>query len=59
MRIPTEPIGSIPRSAELLAAITTPLNSADLNNLYEQAVSDTLTEFEKTRIACYNRWRAN
>lgn len=48
MRIPTEPIGSIPRSAELLAAITAPLNSADLNNLYEQAVSDTLTEFEKT-----------
>jgi 5-methyltetrahydropteroyltriglutamate--homocysteine methyltransferase len=48
MKIPTEPIGSIPRSAELLAAITAPLNSADLNNLYEQAVSDTLTEFEKT-----------
>jgi 5-methyltetrahydropteroyltriglutamate--homocysteine methyltransferase len=48
MKIPTEPIGSIPRSAELLAAITAPLNSADLNNLYDQAVSDTLTEFEKT-----------
>ena len=48
MRIPTEPIGSIPRPAELIAAITSPSNSTDLNGLYEKAISNTLNEFEKT-----------
>jgi 5-methyltetrahydropteroyltriglutamate--homocysteine methyltransferase len=48
MRIPTEPIGSIPRPAGLIAAITAPANGADLTNLYNKAISDTLSEFEKT-----------
>jgi 5-methyltetrahydropteroyltriglutamate--homocysteine methyltransferase len=48
MRIPTEPIGSIPRPAGLVAAITAPANGADLTGLYDKAVSDTLAEFEKT-----------
>src|SRR5580698_815160 len=48
MKIPTEPIGSIPRPDGLIAAITTPNNGADLTSLYTNAVSDTLAEFEKT-----------
>jgi len=48
MRIPTEPIGSIPRPAELIAAIISPSNSTDLNGLYEKAITNTLNEFEKT-----------
>jgi len=48
MRIPTEPIGSIPRSPELIAAITNPHNGADLDQLYDNAITDTLSEFEKT-----------
>jgi 5-methyltetrahydropteroyltriglutamate--homocysteine methyltransferase len=48
MKIPTEPIGSIPRPDGLIAAITTPNNGADLTSLYSDAVSDTLSEFEKT-----------
>lgn len=48
MRIPTEPIGSIPRTPELIAAITGQSTGADLNSLYEKAINDTLTEFEKT-----------
>jgi len=48
MKIQTEPIGSIPRTPELIAAITTPGNTADLSKLYDAAVEDTLTEFEKT-----------
>lgn len=46
MSLQTEPIGSIPRSAELINAITS--SSNDLNKLFDQAVSDTLIEFEKT-----------
>lgn len=48
MRIPTEPIGSIPRPAELIAAITAPSSGADLSGLYEKAICDTISEFEKT-----------
>src|SRR5476651_2722253 len=48
MKLPTEPIGSIPRPLELIAAITTPVEGADLKSLYDEAVSDTLSEFEKT-----------
>jgi 5-methyltetrahydropteroyltriglutamate--homocysteine methyltransferase len=48
MKIPTEPIGSIPRPSGLIAAITSPSNSADLNALYDEAISDTVHEFEKT-----------
>src|SRR5687767_8711333 len=49
MKIPTEPIGSIPRPLSLLAAIgdrdgTDP----KLNPLYEAAVRDTVEQFEAT-----------
>ncbi len=48
MKIPTEPIGSIPRPSGLIAAITSPSTGADLNALYDKAISDTVSEFEKT-----------
>jgi 5-methyltetrahydropteroyltriglutamate--homocysteine methyltransferase len=48
MKIPTEPIGSIPRPAGLIAAITAPSNGADLKDLYDHAISDTLAALEKT-----------
>ena len=48
MKIPTEPIGSIPRPAGLIAAITAPSAGSDLTGLYNKAVSDTIAEFEKT-----------
>ncbi len=48
MKIPTEPIGSIPRPAELVEAISSTHDKADLERLYEKAVLDTLTEFIKT-----------
>ncbi len=47
MKIPTEPIGSIPRPADLIAAITSPLAGADLNHLYDKAINDTISNFEK------------
>jgi 5-methyltetrahydropteroyltriglutamate--homocysteine methyltransferase len=49
MPIPTEPIGSIPRPPELLAALGS--GSADdpgLDRLYEAAVRDTIEQFELT-----------
>jgi len=48
MKIQTEPIGSLPRTPELIAAITAPNNNGDLKHLYDTAVQDTLVEFEKT-----------
>jgi 5-methyltetrahydropteroyltriglutamate--homocysteine methyltransferase len=48
MKIPTEPIGSIPRPASLIAAITAPSKGANLTELYNDAISDTLKELEKT-----------
>src|SRR5476651_2237226 len=48
MRIPTEPIGSIPRPDELIHAITSSNNSADLTTLYADAIGDTIKELEKT-----------
>jgi 5-methyltetrahydropteroyltriglutamate--homocysteine methyltransferase len=48
MTIPTEPIGSIPRSPQLLAAITSPGKSYDLQKLYEAAINDTIIAFQKT-----------
>jgi 5-methyltetrahydropteroyltriglutamate--homocysteine methyltransferase len=48
MKIPTEPIGSIPRTPELIAAITGQSNGADLTGLYDKAIDDTLSQFEKT-----------
>jgi 5-methyltetrahydropteroyltriglutamate--homocysteine methyltransferase len=50
--IPTEPIGSIPRPLELIAAITEfragRLSTDQLEPLYEAAVRDTLHRFEQT-----------
>lgn len=48
MKIPTEPIGSIPRPAGLISAITGSASNTDLKDLYDSAISDTLSEFEKT-----------
>jgi 5-methyltetrahydropteroyltriglutamate--homocysteine methyltransferase len=48
MTIPTEPIGSIPRSPQLLAAITSPGNGDDLQKLYDAAINDTIAAFQKT-----------
>ena len=52
MAIPTEPIGSIPRPASLLegfgAFAAGDLSEAGLDELYEDAVRDTLAQFEAT-----------
>ncbi|MHB8214553.1 MAG: cobalamin-independent methionine synthase II family protein [Candidatus Sulfotelmatobacter sp.] len=50
MRIPTEPIGSIPRPVGLIEAIAEAGDYADpkLNGLYEEAIQDTIQEFEAT-----------
>jgi 5-methyltetrahydropteroyltriglutamate--homocysteine methyltransferase len=50
MKIPTEPIGSIPRPPELIAAIAETGDFADpkLDPLYEDAVRDTVQRFEAT-----------
>jgi len=50
MKIPTEPIGSIPRPPELIAAIAAAGDFADpaLDPLYENAVRETIEEFEAT-----------
>ncbi len=45
--LPTEPIGSIPRSAELLAAIQK-FSGPELEPYYEAAVNDTIHRFEET-----------
>jgi 5-methyltetrahydropteroyltriglutamate--homocysteine methyltransferase len=50
--IPTEPIGSIPRPANLLAAIRAhaagQMSDGDLHGAEELALGDTITRFEKT-----------
>jgi 5-methyltetrahydropteroyltriglutamate--homocysteine methyltransferase len=52
MTIPTEPIGSIPRSPELLRAIAGhaagSVPAETLDNAYDDAVLDTLQRFEAT-----------
>ncbi len=50
MKIPTEPIGSIPRPPALIAAIAEAGDFADprLEPLYEEAVRETIEEFEAT-----------
>lgn len=48
MKIPTEPIGSIPRPAELVEAIVSQSSETNLQTLYDKAVEDTLTAFENT-----------
>jgi 5-methyltetrahydropteroyltriglutamate--homocysteine methyltransferase len=48
MKIPTEPIGSIPRSKELIDAITSPSDINHLEELFDKAVRETVDLFEKT-----------
>src|SRR5580698_5246787 len=50
MKIPTEPIGSIPRPTKLIAAIEKAGDSADpsLDPLYDEAIRDTIEQFEAT-----------
>jgi 5-methyltetrahydropteroyltriglutamate--homocysteine methyltransferase len=52
MPIPTEPIGSIPRPAELIAAIgafqNNQIEAAVLEDAYAEALSDTIRRFERT-----------
>jgi 5-methyltetrahydropteroyltriglutamate--homocysteine methyltransferase len=52
MAIPTEPIGSIPRSPQLLQAITSfqagTISSETLNDAYAEALRDTITRLEQT-----------
>ena len=52
MTIPTQPIGSIPRPPELIAAMTQyaagTISRAELQPLYESAVVDTIRRFEAT-----------
>ena len=49
VKIPTEPIGSIPRPHELLRAIAANQGSDPaLDGLYEEAVADTIRRFEET-----------
>jgi 5-methyltetrahydropteroyltriglutamate--homocysteine methyltransferase len=48
MKIPTEPIGSVPRTRELGIAFISETESSVMEKLIEKAVSETLAEFEKT-----------
>jgi 5-methyltetrahydropteroyltriglutamate--homocysteine methyltransferase len=50
MKIPTEPIGSIPRPARLIAAIEKAGDFADpsLDPMYDEAIRDTIEQFEAT-----------
>src|SRR5690349_9061802 len=50
MQIPTEPIGSIPRPRHLLDAIAAAGDGmhASLEPLYEEAIRDTVAQFEAT-----------
>ena len=50
MRIPTEPIGSIPRPVELIAAIEKAGSDEDpgLTPMYDAAIKDTVKQFEAT-----------
>ncbi len=49
MTIPTEPIGSIPRPAHLIAAVARAgAEARELDALYDEAVRDTIERFEAT-----------
>lgn len=50
MKIPTEPIGSIPRPVKLIEAIAHAKSFDDpsLDSLYEEAIRDTIDQFELT-----------
>lgn len=50
--IPTEPVGSVPRPCELQDALVAyrqgTMTTAELDNLFDQAVHDTIEQFEAT-----------
>lgn len=48
MKIPTEPIGSIPRPKGLIDAISAPSDTNKLEELFDSAVKETVDLFEKT-----------
>src|SRR5207245_8099356 len=49
MTIPTEPIGSIPRDHELIAAVAARGGTEPaLDPLYDEAIRDTIAQFEAT-----------
>ncbi len=49
MRIPTEPIGSIPRPPQLIEAVAAgSITDPNLDPLYEAAIKDTIERFEAT-----------
>jgi 5-methyltetrahydropteroyltriglutamate--homocysteine methyltransferase len=49
MTIPTEPIGSIPRPLPLIAAVSSrDRTDAALDPIYDEAIRDTIKEFEAT-----------
>lgn len=49
MQIPTEPIGSIPRPPPLVEAVAARgSDHPDLDPLYEEAIRDTVRQFEAT-----------
>src|SRR5688572_24333684 len=48
MKIPTEPIGSIPRPAYLIDAMKAQVSEKELSKLLDEALKDTLRQFEQT-----------
>ncbi|MEK6780754.1 MAG: cobalamin-independent methionine synthase II family protein [Bacteroidota bacterium] len=48
MKIPTEPIGSIPRPAYLIDAMKAQVSERELSRLLDEALKDTLKQFEQT-----------
>lgn len=48
MKIPTEPIGSIPRPNELVDALISRTEQQNLEKLYNEAVNETLEDFRRT-----------
>jgi len=48
MKIPTEPIGSIPRPGYLIEAMKAQVNEKELSKLMDRAIKETLEQFEQT-----------
>src|SRR5690349_12617503 len=48
MKIPTEPIGSIPRPGNLIKAMTSNASPQEVSKLMDEALKDTLKKFEQT-----------
>ena len=63
MPIPTEPIGSIPRPADLIAAWadrqTGRIPIERFNQIADNALKDTIRRFEETGSPCHHGRRAD